>query len=172
VQFNIQSVKDDGMKAATLEFFTGERRFEVPPAESTNVNPVLKIYLQGDVYEMNRLTDPDGESRDRWRYFQRRIKFALAESAEIKAVSVTFNGTDYAARMISFAPYVDDPKRSLFEQFADKRYAVVVSDDIPGYLYSIETIVPGASPEAEPLIHEVLTLVGVEDLPRSSAAVE
>jgi hypothetical protein len=57
VTFTIRSVKDDGTKAASVDFFSGERRFEVPPVESTSVNPILKIYLQGDVYEMNRLTD-------------------------------------------------------------------------------------------------------------------
>jgi len=162
VRFNIEAVHDDRMKAATLEFFTGERRFEIPPAESTNVNPILKVYLQGDVYEMNRLTDPDGKSKERWRYFQRRIKFALAESAEVKDIKVAFNGREYGAQEVSFRPYVDDPKRSLFDQFADKTYSVVISDEIPGYLYKIETVVPGAAEDAPPLIHEVLTLIGVD----------
>ena len=49
----------------------------------TTVNPILKVYLQGGVYEMNRLTDPNGAARERWRYFQRRIKYALAESATV-----------------------------------------------------------------------------------------
>ena len=74
VRFTVSQVKPDGMKAAALEFFTGERRFPVPPEENTNINPVLTVFFQGDVYEMNRLTDPDGKSRERWRYFQRRIK--------------------------------------------------------------------------------------------------
>ena len=163
VRFIIDEVKDDGMKSASLKFFTGERTFDVAPVESTNVNPVLKIYLQGDVYEMNRLTDKDGKSRERWRYFQRRIKFALAESATIADIVVPFDGKDYAAQKVSFSPYVNDPKRQLFEEFADKTYSIIVCDELPGYLYSIETIVPGDSSDALPRIKEVLQLVSVDE---------
>ncbi len=158
VRFVVEDVKDDGMKTASLEFFTGERTFDVPSVESTNVNPVLKIYLQGDVYEMNRLTDTDGKSKERWRYFQRRIKFALAESAVVKEIKVLFGGKEYAAKEVSFSPYTNDPKRALFEQFADKTYTVVVSDELPGYLYSIKTVVPGSRPDSPALIEEVLQL--------------
>ncbi len=163
VRFVVKAIKTDGMKTASLNFFTGERRFKVPPVENTNVNPVLKVYLQGDVYEMNRLTDTEGTSKERWRYFQRRIKFALAESAEIENVTVPFNGKDFAAYKVTFRPYVNDPKRRLFEKFADKTYDVVVSDDIPGYLYRIETLVPGGTPDAPPLIREVLQLVSADE---------
>jgi uncharacterized protein YkuJ len=162
VTFTVRAVKDDGTKAASVDFFTGERRFEVPPVESTNVNPILKIYLQGDVYEMNRLTDPDGKSRERWRYFQRRIKFAMADAASIENVTVNFNGEAVPAVRVSFSPYANDPKRALFEEFADKSYRIVVSDKIPGYIYSIETVIPGAGPDDLPLIREFLQLVSVE----------
>ena len=162
VTFIIRAVKDDGTKAASVDFFSGERRFEVPPVESTSVNPVLKIYLQGDVYEMNRLTDPDGKSRERWRYFQRRIKFAMADGASVEDTTVTFNGNAVPATRVSFSPYVNDPKRALFEEFADKSYSVVVSDNIPGYIFSIETIIPGAGSDDLPLIRELLQLVSVE----------
>lgn len=162
VTFTIRAVKDDGTKAASVDFFTGERRFEVPPVESTNVNPILKIYLQGDVYEMNRLTDPDGKSRERWRYFQRRIKFAMADAASVENVTVNFNGEALPAVRVSFSPYANDPKRALFEEFADKSYRIVVSDKIPGYIYSIETVIPGAGPDDLPLIREFLQLVSVE----------
>lgn len=162
VTFTVRAVKDDGTKAASVDFFSGERRFEVPPVESTSVNPILKIYLQGDVYEMNRLTDPDGKSRERWRYFQRRIKFAMSEGFSVEDTTVTFDGNSVPATRVSFNPYANDPKRALFEAFADKSYSIVVSDDIPGYIFSIETVVPGAGPDDLPLIREVLQLVSVE----------
>lgn len=163
VEFIVESVNDNGMKGASLNFFSGERRFEVPSVESTNVNPVLKVYLQGDVYEMNRLTDPDGESKERWRYFQRRIKFALAQSADVEDVVVSFDGKEFPAKKVSFKPYVNDPKRKLFEPFADKTYSVTVSDELPGYLYRIDTVVPGSTPDGEPLIKEVLQFVSVRE---------
>lgn len=163
VKFIIDKVHDDGMKSASLKFFTGERNFLVPPVERTDVNPILKVYLQGDVYEMNRLTDPEGKSKERWRYFQRRIKFALADTAEVEEVKLQFDGKEYAGRKVVFRPFVNDPKRNLFEAFAGKQYEITVSDELPGYLYKIRTFVPGAE-GAIPLVEEELTLVKTESV--------
>ena len=161
VEFTVTRVKPGGLKDGMLRFFSGERNFPVPPAEDTDINPVLKVYFQGDVYEMNRLTDPDGKSRERWRYFQRRIKLALAETAKVEPVTVEFEGKSHPAKAISFAPFVNDPKRGEFEKFAGKSYKVVVADTLPGYLYSVETEVPGP-PGGPPLIKEHLQLTAVK----------
>ncbi len=161
VTFRIEKINADGSKAASLAFFTGERNFPVPAAPSTVVNPIFKVFLQGDVYEMNRLSDPEGTSRERWRYFQRRIKFALAESAEVKPLTFEFSGQQWTGREITFTPYINDPKRNLFETYADKRYTFIVCDDLPGYLYRIETVVPGADPD-QPLLREVLQLTKID----------
>ncbi len=158
IVFKIEKLHSDGMKAASLDFFTGERRFPIPPEDKTNVNPVLKVYLQGDVYEMNRLTDPDGKARERWRYFQRRVKFAMAEGAQIEPIQFDFDDKQFSGKQITFAPFKNDPKRGEFERFADKVYTIIVSDKLPGYLFRIETVVPGGEPGAPPLIREVLQL--------------
>lgn len=169
VSFTVSKINPDGMKAASIEFFTGQRNFPVPPVDSTDVNPVLKVYFQGDVYEMNRLTDPDGKSRERWRYFQRRIKFALAEAAKVEPVTVTFDGRDYAGKRISFEPYKNDPKRAEFEKFADKRYSVTVADELPGYVYEIVTEVPDAN-GAVPLLRDTLRLQSVTPYQATAAS--
>ena len=163
VRFVIQKINDDGTKVASVEFLTGERNFPVSPVDSATVNPLIKVYLQGDVYEMNRLTDPDGSSRERWRYFQRRIKFALAESATVKPKTFTFDGREWQGFEISFRPYINDPKRELFEHFANKSYSFIVCDELPGYLYRIKTEVPSRD-NAQPLIREVLELSRIDPL--------
>ncbi|NNL99140.1 MAG: hypothetical protein HKO62_00225, partial [Gammaproteobacteria bacterium] len=137
---------------------------QVPPVEETDVNPVIKLYMQGDVYEMNRLTDTTGSARERWRYFQRRIKFALAEGAEVTPTTIEFNGKQFNGKQISFTPYTNDPNRDKFEEFANKRYVVQVSDELPGYVYKIETVVPGGIEQSEPLVQETLQLVEVSPL--------
>ncbi len=164
VVFNVTKVLDNGMKAAEVKFFTGERNMNVPPVGETDVNPVIKLYMQGDVYEMNRLTDPSGTARERWRYFQRRIKFALADGAEVTPTTIEFNGKQFAGKQISFSPYANDPNRDKFEQFANKRYVVLVSDELPGYVYKIQTVVPGGIEQSEPLVQETLQLVDVAPL--------
>ncbi|MEQ8659421.1 MAG: hypothetical protein RLW62_01250 [Gammaproteobacteria bacterium] len=162
VRFVIDAINEDGTKGASVQFFTGERQFPVPPVSSTDVNPILKVYLQGDVYEMNRLTDPEGSARERWRYFQRRVKLALAESATVTPHTFEFSDREWQGHEIRFAPYVNDPKRDLFERFADKTYRVIVSDELPGYVYRVETVIPSAGEAEEPLIREVMQLEAIE----------
>lgn len=162
IRLVIDKINEDGSKSVSIEFFTGERHWPTPPVASTNVNLVLSKYLEGDVYEMRRLTDPQDRAHERWRYFMRRIKFALAESATVEPRTVSFDGREYQGYEIRFQPYSDDPHRNEFEQFADKVYSVVVADELPGYVYRIETLVPGGGDAAEPLIHEVLELKSVE----------
>ncbi len=157
IDLDIFAVKPDGMKSARVNFFTGERHNFVPDNESTNVNPVLGLYLQGDVYEMERLTE------GHWRYFHRRIKFAFAEGAQIENVEVEFNGRKASARRVHIRPYAKDPRRDEMKAFADKEYWITVSDEIPGYLYEVYTRVPGTPVEGQPapapLLEERLRLV-------------
>jgi hypothetical protein len=164
IRLVIDKVNDDGSKSISIEFFTGERHWPTPPVASTHVNLVLSKYLEGDVYEMRRLTDPQNSAQERWRYFMRRIKLALAESAAVEPRAFTFDGREYQGHEIRFEPYRDDPHRNEFEQFADKVYTVIVADELPGYIYRIETVVPGPEDGTQPLIHELLELESIESL--------
>lgn len=168
IEFTISKVHADGMKAAAIRFFTGQRNFPVPPVDSTDVNPVLKVYFQGDVYEMNRLTDPDRKAKERWRYFQRRIKFALSEGAKVSDTEVEFDGRKYKAKQVFFEPYVNDPKRPQFEKFATKQYTVVVAEDLPGYVYEVRTEVPGQDGQP-PLLRERLKIKSVSPFETAAA---
>lgn len=158
IYLDIIEVREDGGKDANLEFFTGERRQQAGADNLLNItgNPVLAVYLQGDVYEMNRLT---GGS---WRYFQRRIKFAFSNGAGIEPVTFDYAGAKLSGEKISIAPYIDDPRRKQFARFAPKAYEFILSDQVPGKLYQIKTVVPGESPEDGPLIEEILTLQHTE----------
>ncbi len=156
VELMILKVKENGMKSAAVTFFTGDRNQEVPPNENTNGNPVLGIYLQGDVYEMDRLTE------GHWRYFHRRIKFALADDATVEPVTINVDGKELKAKKVTFRPYVKDPKRKLFEDYADKIYEVYISENIPGMLYKIHTVIPGKDKEGDPLVEETLVYSGIE----------
>ncbi|MFT5349739.1 MAG: hypothetical protein ACI9MF_000552, partial [Gammaproteobacteria bacterium] len=98
-----------------------------------------------------------------WRYFQRRIKFAISDEAEIETVSFKFDGKMIEGEKITFSPYVKDPRRNQFSDFANKRYEFIFSNQIPGSLYQITTVVPAKSDSEDgPLIKETLTLQNVE----------
>jgi hypothetical protein len=154
VELEVVKIHQDGTKGARVNFFTGERHRYVPFREHINGNPVLSLYLEGDIHEMQRLTQ--GGSR----YFQHRIKAALASTAQIQSINIEFDGQRLEGTKIVITPYVNDPRRALFERLADKTYEFILSDQIPGSLYQIRTLVKGGTGSNQPLIQETLAFVG------------
>ncbi len=158
VYLDILEINDDGSKNALLEFFTADRQQAANQDNLSNItgNPIIGIYMQGDVVEMNRLTE------GHWRYFHKRIKIAISESARIDPVSFDFDGKKVTGEKITITPYVNDPRRKQFDQFADKRYEFIFSNQVPGSLYQIKTIIPDNSGDnKKALIEEILTLKNV-----------
>lgn len=141
---------------ATGEFLSGERRVELPPVEGAAGNPVTLFFLERDVREMERLTK--GKSN----YFRKRIRMAIFQGAQQRAVTLQYRGKAVAGREFSITPYVDDPNRPRFEQLANKRYVFTLSDAVPGGVYGIRAVVvdPGKDAAAPPLLAEELLIDG------------
>jgi hypothetical protein len=172
VVFNVTEILPDGMKRANVNFFTGQRNLFVPPYESINGNVLLAIFLQGDVLEMKRFTEIGS------RYFQQKIKYALATDASIGDTEIDFNGAKVPGKTVTIAPYSNDEKAETnerFRKFKDKVYTFTVSEQIPGFIYSIKTFVAApkdAADQSQPLNEEVLQLTAVEPLQQPVAAAE
>lgn len=144
---------------ATGEFLSGERKIELPPVEGAAGNPVTLFFLERDVREMERLTK--GKSA----YFRKRIRMAIFEGAQQRAVTLRYRGKAVAGREFTITPYLDDPNRPRFEQLATKRYVFTLSDAVPGGVYAIRALVADAAkgPQATPLLAEELLLEGADD---------
>lgn len=155
VILDVLEFHNDGSRSVKMQFFSGHRENKsIQPHQLTEIhgNPVLGAYMQGDVYEMDRLTDGN------WRYFHKRIKLALADNADIEKVEIEHQGKQLEGNKVTLAPYVKDPHRAEFDKFADKTYEFIFSDEIPGELYQIKTVVPNNIEQgADPLIVETLT---------------
>lgn len=158
VFLDIVSINVDDTRNTTLEFFTGERKQKVSPSNVMNItgNPVIGIFLQGDVYEMNRLTD------GYWKYFHRLIKMAIAASNDSEQVIVELDGKKYDGEKITLDPYEKISNRGRLREFSDKSYEFIMSDQIPGHLYQIKTVINDRENPDIPLILETLTLKSVE----------
>ena len=154
VFLDILTINDDGTKNTNLEFFTEDRKQNIRADNVTHIvgNPVLGIFMQGDAYEMDRYT---GGS---WRHFMKRLKISFRNDAVIEPVTIEYAGQTYEGKKYSIQPYLNDPRRRQYEDMAQKEYEFTFSEEIPGKLYQIRTVIPGAEDEAEPLIEEVLTL--------------
>ncbi|MCP3024202.1 hypothetical protein [Cupriavidus basilensis] len=100
-------------------------------------NPVILYFLEKDIAEMRQLTG--GQPR----YFQKRIRLALAQGPAITPVTAELDGKPVPARQIVIQPYLDDPNHARFENLVGKRYTFVLSDRVPGQVLLLKSEVPG-----------------------------
>jgi hypothetical protein len=115
-------------------------------------------FLEKDIRDMHRRT---GGVQN---YFQKRIRLALAETAEVHPITIKFHGRDIQGTEIRVEPYLNDPMKAKFAKFEKKTYIFTLSDQIPGGVYQLRTRLDdprsagNASQTAEtPLVEEVLT---------------
>jgi hypothetical protein len=109
------------------------------PNGGLQCNPVIIYFLERDITEMQGLT---GGQR---RYFQQRLRLALAEGPQIETVTTEAGGKSVSARRIVVQPYLHDPNAQRFAQYTAKRYTFLLADDVPGQVLLIRTDVPGAN---------------------------
>jgi len=159
VTLSLQPRADKSCCAANAEFLTGARRINLPEVESAEGNPVLLYFLERDIREMNRLTK--GQSG----YFRKRIRMAVYQGAQMRELTLPYEGKTVAARQIMVAPYLDDPLRPRFEQLATKRYVFTLSDAVPGSVYAISARVEGSDANA-PVLAEEMLIEGAAPPPR------
>ncbi|WP_408326958.1 hypothetical protein [Paraburkholderia strydomiana] len=126
------------------------------PNGGLQCNPVIIYFLERDITEMQGLT---GGQR---RYFQQRLRLALAAGPQIESVTAEAGGKSVRARRIVVQPYLNDPNAARFAQLTGKRYTFLLADDVPGQVVLIRTDVPGANNDfAHPAHSETLSFQSV-----------
>jgi len=151
------SAKEDGRCCdAKGVFLSGARKLQVPDVPAAEGNPVILYFLEHDVREMKRLT------RGSEYHFRKRIRMGIYQAAEVRDVSLRYQGRAIKGKEIVFSPFLDDPNRPKYEKFAKKSYRFTLSDAVPGGVYGIRTSIPGDSAAAQPLLVEELLIDGAK----------
>ncbi|MEX3760147.1 hypothetical protein [Paraburkholderia phenoliruptrix] len=134
-----------------------DHRGAVPlPNGGLQCNPVIIYFLERDIAEMEQLT---GGKR---RYFQQRLRLALAAGPKIETVTSEVGGKPVKAQQIVVQPYLDDPNAARFAQYTGKRYTFLIASTVPGQVALIRTDVPGANNDfAHPLQSRTLSFQAV-----------
>jgi hypothetical protein len=122
-----------GQVHAALRFLTGARKHALPEMDDAHGNPVLLGFLEHDIVEMKRLT---GGSVT---YFRKRIRMALANSAQVTPQRITYQGKALDGKAVRIQPYLDDPLHARFEHYVRKTYTFILSDGVPGGIYQVST---------------------------------
>jgi hypothetical protein len=159
VEMDVSNIRNTGRCDLAFNFFTGQYNRPYEGMSNKRGNAVAVLFLEYDVHEMKRLTG--GE----WRYFQRKLRWSFAEGADKKEVDLEFEGKTVKGYQYVVQPYVKDPKNSRYKLYANKYYMITLSEDIPGELYQVRTVVPDGKTwkEGDPvLLEETLTFVGYE----------
>jgi hypothetical protein len=138
----------EGRKLST-RCFSGDRQVEFDSVDLADGNPALVCFLEHDIRATRALVQHGTPN-----YFRQRIRLALAERAEVKPVSVKFEGKPVQAKEIRIAPFLDDPHRAQFERYAGKAYVFRVSEQVPGGLLEVQTAIEDAASPTGPRIFE------------------
>lgn len=137
-----------------VDFLSGAEKVDLPDIDKARGNPVTMYFLERDVREMKRIT------KGSTNYYRKRIRMALEDGAAINPITISWHGQAISAMEIVIDPYLNDPARARFAEFANKKYAFVVTAEIPGGLYQIRSLMMAAEGKQDnvPMIEEVLTL--------------
>ncbi len=104
-----------------------------------------------------------------WRYFQKRMKIALADAAAVEPVTLSVAGHRVEGTRVRITPFVGGRYRKRFANLADKYYVFTLSEAVPGGIYRLRSVVPADDPSGPPRIEEVLTF---EELTHRTARAE
>lgn len=122
------------------------------PNSGLQCNPVIIYFLEHDIAEMERLTG--GKKR----YFQQRLRLALAAGPTIATVKREVDGKPVTAQQIVVQPYLNDPNAARFPEYTGKRYTFLLASAVPGQVVQIRSEVPGNNNDfAHPVRVETLS---------------
>ncbi|MDE3012122.1 MAG: hypothetical protein KGI67_14655 [Pseudomonadota bacterium] len=145
----------DNGRPVKVEFLSGSHKMDLPPIEGAKGNPVIMGFLEHDVREMSRITGGGGSQGA---YYKKRLRMAMVATNESHKVAVKWNGKEVAAEEFTLDPYKDDPARSRYARFANKLYSFVLSDQVPGGVYSLKSVMRDGGASGKVMIEESLTL--------------
>lgn len=155
----VSNIRNTGRRDTHFDFFTGKHNRPYMDRDNQQGNGIFVLYLEFDIHELERLTGGD------WPYFQRKIRWALAKGANKKEVEIEYQGKQVQGVQYTIQPFINDPKNARYSLYAGKYYIFTMSEEIPGEIYQLRTIVPDGKTWQEGddvLTEEVLTFSGFE----------
>lgn len=147
----------DGRKDVSIDMFTGDRQRVIGPITETSGNPIIMMFLERDVTQINRHVG--GQTV----YFRNVIRLAFREKAKLEPATFSWNGKEVTGTKITIQPFENDPNGARMAAFRSKTYEFIVSEAVPGGIYEIHATMRGVTPDASatPIMDSKLTLKGI-----------
>lgn len=150
IEITVTDVLGDGKRNMEFDFLSGPHHIDFTPARGYTGNPVIIHFLERDITQMAR--DTGGSNG----YFRNRIRDSFRRPAEMRAVKIDYQGKELDGTEVVVTPFVSDPNAANLKLYVNKRYEFIFSDQVPGGIYRIHTLVPGESGDSV-LIDEKMT---------------
>ena len=145
VTITIDRIDENGGKDLRTEFLSGANRREFGNVPGFRSNPLIMYFLQWDVEKMGAIS---GVSHH---YYRSLLRGAMRTGARSEEVTVRHGGRELKGDKVFFEPLTSKKGEMKYKDQFSKRYEFILSESIPGYLYSVSTLVPGEKPGDEPL---------------------
>ncbi|MCP3870721.1 MAG: hypothetical protein GY703_22035 [Gammaproteobacteria bacterium] len=153
VRMIVTAVENEKKRSIKFDFLSGARHIDFTPATGYVGNPVLIHFLEYDIKQMARETG--GGSG----YFRNVIRRSF-ETSLMRPVTITFEGNTLDATEIVVKPFISDSNIDKFRAYQEKQYEFIFSNRIPGGVYRMHSLVPGANGEGV-FSEETLTFSGL-----------
>ena len=153
VVLNIVKVDQDNTKHITFRYLKGRNKVRFPPQIGARGNPVFMLFFERDSRDMQRLTGGNAL------FFRSRIRHTIA-ATEIKDINITYNGESLPAKEISFQPFTETELKNRVSRYKTKKFVIVMSEQIPGYIFKIETFIKDLE-DPDDKVKETLQFQGI-----------
>ena len=153
VVLNIVKIDDDNTKHITFRYLKGRNKVRFPPQIGAKGNPVFMLFFERDARDMQRLTGGNAL------FFRSRIRHSIA-ATNVDDVEFKFNGENYVGKQISFQPFLKTELKNRVSRYKTKKFIVTMSENIPGYIYKIETFIKDLD-DPDDMVKETLLYQGI-----------
>ena len=135
----ITGISERGGKDVAVSFLSGENNRPYSDIKDFHANPLLMFFLQWDVEKM------DSGSKVTHHYFRHLLRQAFLNNADSEEIKIDFEGRSETAHKVFFQPLVQQQDDELYKDYPQKYYEFVISDAVPGGVYSISTLIPSVT---------------------------
>ena len=153
VVLNIVKVDEDNSKHITFRYLKGRNKVRFPPQIGAKGNPVFMLFFERDARDMQRLTGGNAL------FFRSRIRHTIA-ATDVKEVEFEFQNKMIKGKEISFQPFLETKLKNRVSRYKTKKFLVTMSDDIPGYIFKIETFIKDLE-NPDDMVQEKLEFQGI-----------
>ena len=153
VVLNVVKIDDDNTKHITFRYLKGRNKVRFPPQIGAKGNPVFMLFFERDSRDMQRLTGGNAL------FFRSRIRHTIA-ATNVEDIEFDFNGKKYSGQQISFQPFMKTELKRRVSRYKTKKFVVLMSKEIPGYIFKIETFIKDLE-DPDDMVKETLEFQGM-----------